>query len=211
MDIEVEAKFRADGTGPLEVLRTLPALGPARLGPPRAIDELDRYLDTPDGRLAAARWACRLRRRGDAWRVSLKGPPAGGTDGGAMHHRPEVEGAARERADPATWPESPARAMLLNLTGGAPLHERLRLRQRRTERPAVVDGTASAALLTLDEVTIEAGGATIGELRVVELERAPGAAPEPFEAIVRALAAIDGLVPDPGTKLEHALALLGDR
>ena len=76
MPTEVEAKFRA------EVRRTADELAAASASrarassePPRTVDEVDRYLDTDDGRLAAARWACRLRSREGATRISLKGPP----------------------------------------------------------------------------------------------------------------------------------------
>lgn len=212
MPIEVEAKFRADGPEPLVRLGELDALGPGLLAPAIVVDELDRYLDTADGRLAAAHWACRLRSRHGGWRLSLKGPPADGTDGSAMHHRPEVEGPATEVADPAAWPASAARDRLLALSGGSALVERLRLCQRRTER-AVTVGTSvhPSALLTLDEVVVEARGRRVGTLHVVELERAPDADAEDFAGMVSALSVITGLVPDPLTKLEHALAMIEPR
>ena len=54
--------------------RSSESLGRAVLGPARTVDETDRYLDTDDGRLAAALWACRLRSREGTTRISLKGP-----------------------------------------------------------------------------------------------------------------------------------------
>ena len=75
MPTEVEARFRAESAEPLAELAGRARLGRARLGSPRTVDETDRYLDTIDGRLAAARWACRLRSREGTTRISLKGPP----------------------------------------------------------------------------------------------------------------------------------------
>lgn len=212
MEIEVEAKFRAVGPEPLEQLRTLARLGPAVLGPARTVDEIDRYLDTRDGRLEAALWACRLRSRDGTWRVSLKGPPSPGTDGSAMHHRPELEGPATADPEPSGWPASDARSFLEGIIRGGPLTERLRLRQRRTERPVAIAGHAGpVALLTLDEVVVEEGGTAAGILHVVELEQARGAGEVDLGPIVAALAGIRGLAPDPLTKLEHALGLLRAR
>src|SRR5207237_9751250 len=94
------------------------------LGAAETFLEVDRYVDTRDGRLAAARWACRLRRRARRHLISLKGPAAdasgehGGTLGGALHRRQEIEGPAGAGLDPRGWPESPARSRLLELKGG---------------------------------------------------------------------------------------------
>jgi hypothetical protein len=48
--------------------------------------------------------------------------------------RAEIEGPATDDLDPASWPESPARAAVTKLTGDQPLVEKARLRQRRTVR-----------------------------------------------------------------------------
>ena len=94
--VEIELKYRARDDAVLARLAAAPALGPAVLDPPRTVDELDRYLDTADGRLAEARWACRLRTRDGRTVLSLKGPPDTElvTDPAALHRRPEVEGPA---------------------------------------------------------------------------------------------------------------------
>ena len=52
--VEAELKFWAADDQPLRALAAAPLLGPAQLGPARVVDELDRYLDTVDRRLAAA-------------------------------------------------------------------------------------------------------------------------------------------------------------
>jgi inorganic triphosphatase YgiF len=204
--LEVELKLRGDEAA-LDELAAVPRLGPAILGPPRTVDELDRYLDTAGQALAEARWACRLRtREGRSW-ISLKGP-AEHADGASLHRRPEVEGPApaAPEAAPATWPHSPARDLVLRLAGADPLHEILRLRQRRVERMAEVNGIR-VAVLSLDRVVVEAHGREQGRQRVVELELEPGADRSASDAVVAALRRHPGLLPEPASKLELALAV----
>ena len=208
MPPEVEAKLQARGPGPLDALAVEPTLDGATLGPARTVDEADRYLDTADGRLESARWACRLRARDGAVGVSLKGP-AETTGQGWLHRRPEVEGPATDSTDPDDWPMSDARLHLQRLSGGAPLVERLRLDQRRTERPVSVGGRL-VATLSLDRVAIRRGEESAGELFIVELELldADALPHDELRRLAEALAARPGLTPDPGTKLEHALERL---
>jgi inorganic triphosphatase YgiF len=211
MPTEIEAKFRADTAAPLVELEARPRLGRAVLGSPRTIDEIDRYLDTEDRRLAAARWACRLRLREGTTRISLKGPRSGTTDGW-HHRRPEVEGPATAEIDPDGWPASPALELLTTLAAGRPLVEHLRLYQARTERTVALNDGAPVGTLTLDRVRMTAGDVDLGELFVVELEL--DAASETGEAELGGLAeellATDGLAAEPRSKLEHALERLAE-
>lgn len=204
--LEVELKLRATEAA-LEELATLPSLGPAELGPQAAVDETDVYLDTAGGALAAARWACRLRTRDGRRIVSLKGP-AEHAAGDPVHRRPEVEGSAPASnfGEPAAWPASAARGLVLRLAGNEPLREILRLRQRRIERPALVDGRR-VAMLSLDRVNVERGGATLGGMRVVELELETDAPAAVRQPLFDALRSRDGLEPERHSKLERALAL----
>lgn len=209
MGLEVELKYRADGPGPLRVLSEAATIGPAALGVPRRVDEMDRYLDTTDGRFAAARWACRLRRREGTTRLSLKGP-AEAVDG-ALHRRPEVEGPATDVVEPEAWPAGEASALVDRLRDGRPLVERLTLAQDRTERPVLVDGEA-VGTLSLDVVRVSAGNRERGTFHAVELELAAGPAVAGEAALGEldaALRRVVGLRPDPRTKLEHALDLVG--
>ena len=209
MGLEVEARFRADPAS-LHRLATLPRLGEALLGEPATVDEVDRYLDTDDGRLAAARWACRLRTRGPMTKISLKGPPQP-TDGDAwLHRRAEVEGPATDALDPATWPPSEARDRLDDLRRGRPLLERFRLVQRRTERAVALDGDVLGTL-TLDAVSVlSADGRPAGGIEIAELElRAADARSEAALRPLAAALAAEGLAPEPRTKLELAIDLLG--
>ncbi len=211
MGTEVEVKFLADGEAPLDSLAEAESLGPARLGSAVTVDEVDVYLDTASGHLAAAGWACRHRDRGRGPIVSLKGPAReGGADG--VHARPEIEGPATASFDPREWPPSDARDHLMRLSEGARLVEQLRLRQRRTERPVEI-GERRLGTLSLDAVTVvDTAGQVRGRLAAVELELADaeaGAVHEELTVLATALAARPGLVADARSKLEHARDFLG--
>ncbi len=210
MKTEVEAKFVARDLAPLQRLAAQPDLGSASLGDAAAAQEVDRYLDTDDGRLASVRWACRLRTRDGTTRISLKGPAEPGS-GGWRHRRPEVEGPAGAGFDPATWPASPARDLLLRLSGGRTLKEGVRLDQVRTERSVSLPNLGRIGTLTLDHVRMSGARSDLGELFVVELELDHDSVPS--EAVLDELAAalerIDGLEVEPRSKLEHALERLG--
>jgi inorganic triphosphatase YgiF len=206
--VESELKFWAADERPLDALAAAPVLGPAELGPARAVDELDRYLDTADLRLAAARWACRIRNREGRTILSMKGP-AEHAAGDAVHRRSELEGGAGPGLDPSGWPPSPARDLLVDVAGGAPLLERFTLAQHRTERSVTLAG-APVGLLSLDRSRVLHRATELGLLLVVELEfrdeaLAAGLDPRPLAA---ALGAMPGLVHDPLSKLERALAMV---
>lgn len=206
--IEAELKLRATGEAPLDDLVTAPALGRGRLGPAVTVDELDVYLDTPDGRLASARWACRLRsREGRRW-ISLKGPAAH-QPGEPLHRRPEIDGPVdADPRDPAAWPDSPARARVLQLAGEQRLAERVTLRQRRTERSVTI-GDEEIGTLSLDRVEVLHHGEALGRLFVVELELADSERDAPLAPeLLRALSSRDGLASEAASKLELALRLV---
>ena len=205
--LESELKYVAADERPLLHLATADRLGPAILGPASTVTELDRYLDTPDLRLAAVRWACRLRTRDGRTIVSLKGP-AEHASGEFVHRRPELEGAAGSDLDAAGWPASEARVRVLALAGGKPLAERFRLEQDRTERSVTVGGEA-VGILSLDRVRVMRDGRERGRLLAVELEFGSGAgAGFDHRPYATALSAVPGLAPDPMSKLERALAML---
>jgi len=205
--LESELKYRADDEAPLIALAAAPTLGPATLGPAYIVDELDRYLDTPSLRLAAHRWACRLRTREGHTVVSLKGP-AEHESGAAMHQRREIEGPATPDPSPVDWPASEAGERLLEMAGDEPLLERLVMAQQRTERAVLLEATP-VGLLSLDRVRVIDDGREIGRMLMVELELDPAALaggldPRPLAA---ALSRESGLHADPLSKLEHALGM----
>jgi inorganic triphosphatase YgiF len=206
--IEVELKVRAETDAPLRALAVADRLGPADLGPTIEVQEMDRYLDTQDDRLATAGWACRLRTRQGSTRISLKGP-AQHTAGAALHRRPEIEGPADAARTPEEWPASAARRQLFELSGGRRLVERLALRQRRLERIASIRGQRIGTL-SLDRVQVEHEGIEGGKFLAVELELDDAALADGFDPapLVDAVLAIPGLTAEPHTKLQRALALL---
>ena len=212
MPAEIEARFAAATEEALDRLAASERLGAATLGPLRVADEVDRYLDSEDGRLSAAGWACRLRSRGDGWRISLKGPPrdAGGGSPTWLHERDEIEGPATEVADPVAWPASSARDRLTEIAGGGPLVEIVRLLQRRRERAVRVDG-ADSGILSLDQVRVMHEDREVGRLRVVELELQAGIERAALEPLAAALEGVEGLMPDPRSKLDRALAMTSEQ
>ena len=212
MPTEVEARFRAETAEPLIELATRTRLGRAALGLARTVNEVDRYLDTTGGHLAAARWACRLRSREGVTRISLKGPPSGSSQGW-RHRRPEVEGPATSTIDPDAWAPSPALELLATLRDGRPLHERLRLEQTRTERSVALEDGTPIGTLTLDRVRMAEGGMDLGELFIVELEldASSDVAERELDGLAAELEATRGLVAEPRSKLEHALDRLSSR
>lgn len=206
--LEAELKFTARDERPLEVLEGSASLGPAALGPGGTVRELDLYLDTADLRLEAARWACRLRSRGGSTILSLKGP-AEHLPGELLHKRPEVEGPAGPGLDPHDWEPSAARELLLSMTGSRPLVERFALEQDRTERTVQVASVLVGGL-SLDRVQVLHEGREVGRMFVVELELEPAAVASGFDPapLAAALSAVEGLLPDPVSKLERALQML---
>jgi inorganic triphosphatase YgiF len=209
MAIEVEARFRVTDPEAIARLASMTRLGAAELGTATRAQELDEYLDTAGGALAAAGWACRLRQRGGVAIASLKGPPDAGT-GGWLHRRPEVEGPAIADAPPEVWPPSDARRLLDRLRGGQPLVVRLTLRQQRTEREVTAD-SQRLGVLSVDDVTVVEQGHTVGGFGIVELELAVDGVPASvaLSELAAALAAVEGLVAEPRSKLERAIELVG--
>jgi inorganic triphosphatase YgiF len=206
--VEAELKYTALDERPLRELEGAELLGPARLGAARTVAERDRYLDTADLRLAAARWACRLRTRDGRTIVSLKGPAEHGP-GDLLHLRPEIEGPAYSGLEAPAWPPSPARDRLLAMTAGAELQERFSLAQERTERSVKI-GETRVGGLSLDRVRVMHREIEIGRMAVVELELDPEAVAQGLDhdPLSMALSAMEGRVPDPSSKFERALAML---
>jgi inorganic triphosphatase YgiF len=206
--LEIELKYAATPAA-LAVLADAERLGPAMLGATVVNDETDRYLDTPDRRLSAASWACRLRTRrveGVARTfVSLKGPAEPAAT--EMHRRPEIEAEAPDDPDPTRWPPSAAHALVDRLRDGAPLAEFVGLAQLRRERPVVVDGRRIGTL-SLDDVTVLRGVEALARFGAVELELGHIGDDDRLDALARDLAAISGLRADGRSKLEHALELM---
>ncbi len=143
----------------------LPA-GVARGGEWQQRRDRDLYVDTADAALARAGFGARVRHRGDRWILTLKSQ---GDGTAALHRRIELEGEADAHLDPAAWPDSQARARLLELIDAEPLLPRFTIRQRRSVMPLSGDDGATAEL-SVDEVEVLRGRRTLGAFNEVEVE-----------------------------------------
>ncbi len=198
--IEVELKYQVADLAIGERL-----LGSDRLGKfvpdgeIRVAEHDDRYLDTPDGVLDAARMAVRLRVEGDQTTLTVKSP---GSVEGALRRREELEGPADTSTPPASWPRSAARDRLLELIGDRPLLELVTIRQFRRKRDFVT--TEATVELSLDEVRIVVDQHTVD--RFIELEAELTRGPE--DALGPLIGLLDGrpgLSPTVSSKLARAL------
>jgi CHAD domain-containing protein len=205
--LEVEAKFDVLGRAPTRaLLRGHDLAGLPGIGAAREVRHIDRYLDTPDGRLRAAGWAARLRTVEADTRIQLKRIAAPGEDG--VTRRTELDGPAGPDEDPATWPTSAARRRLLQLLHGETATVRLTLRQDRLVRDFGDDGTRVE--LSLDRTAALAGEDVAGRLTILELELRSGEIAG-FERAAAHLRIQPFLSPSTVTKLGWAAAVVANR
>jgi CHAD domain-containing protein len=203
--VEIEAKFALPDRASAQRLRGLDRLGDFRLGEGKVCEVSDIYLDTADRRILAAGYACRWREVAGQIVVTLKSiSPAQG----AVHRRDELEtvllgGAPRE---PAQWPPSPVQDRLLGWIGPEVVSPIFELRQTRTVRPVLHSGVCVVEM-SVDEVRATAGGRT-QEYLELEMELQPGGSAKDLAGLVDVLTRDWGLVPEPRSKFERALALL---
>ena len=202
--VEVELKYRVGDAAAAARLAAARTLGGFRAaGRMHQVQVEDRYLDTADGALGRAGWAVRLRRGPSMMLVSAKSTTPAAD---ALHRREELEGPAGLSLDPHAWPPSPARSLVLEHAGDAPLVELVTVRQLRRTR-AMADETAEIEL-SLDDVAVVAGGRVVDRFFELEAElrRGPSSA---LEALAAALAEDPDLEAEPSSKLERALAVAG--
>lgn len=143
--------------------------------PWRTVEIEDRYLDTAEGSLETAGFGVRLRRIDGVRLVTVKSMAREANGDGepqALHRRLELEAPASARLDPATWPESPARARVESLTAGERLRTRFTVKQQRLERELVSD--AGRAMLSLDAAEVRRRGRPLGAFATLEVEAADG-------------------------------------
>ncbi len=203
--MEVELKFRMTDAATGERLLAGDELdGFHALGPAETSRVEDRYVDTPDGALTAAGYAGRLRTDEAGTLITLKGLRRI-DDGGAVHRREELEGPAVEGEPALSWPASDARDAVVRLAGDQPLTEIARIRQTRRKRRYGRDG--AVVEVSVDDVSVIAGGAVVERFAELEVELREGdeAALEP---LVDLLNEIEEFVPAQTSKLERALAAL---
>ena len=178
--LEIELKYRmTDAATGDRLLAADDLAGLAAAAPAETVVHEDRYVDTPDGALAAAGYAGRFRSSGDETIITLKGLRRQ-DDGGAAHRREELEGPADLESAAPAWPESAARDAVISIVGEATLGELVRVRQVRRKRDYAANGTVVE--LSVDDVEVVMGDRVIERFAELEVELRQGdeAALEPL-------------------------------
>ena len=201
VEIELKYRLREDAAGDRYLLADELA-GFVPITPVRSTQMEDRYLDTADGAMARAGFACRLRQTAKGTTVSVKSTGRR-PDGSGIHRREELEGPADRTAGPRDWPPSDARSLVLEQCGDAPLVELVTIRQLRRKRHLQAGDTVVE--LSLDEVDAVARSRVVERFVELEVELVQG--DESQLAGMDALLAGDpALEASTGSKLESALA-----
>lgn len=202
---EVELKFRLQDRRAGDRLLAASSLGGlSATGIVSVVRVEDRYIDTPGFALRGAGYAARIRERGGDLIVTIKALTRGGN--GRVHRRREVEGGATPSLDPAAWPASPARSLVQQLRGEAPLVDVVTIRQVRRQR--VFSGPTAAVELSVDEVQVVANRRIVERFNEVEAELTSGD-PGVLGAVGDHLASLPGTSEAASSKLDAALAAIG--
>lgn len=211
---EIEAKFLLNDPALAAPLRTAAELAPGyRLVDAGEVRLVDEYVDTPDFRLLRHGYGLRIRRNGEQQLATLKSRRL--EDAQSIFERLEIEEplAGEPGLAPITgWPEPIVLAITPLLDGAARLRIVCRLEQVRQKRKVIrgEDGTQPLAELSLDDVKIRpaAGGPLLAQSSELEIELFDAADRDELLPLVAALQKDLALPPSPGSKLEHALAVI---
>ena len=200
--METEAKFTVPTAAVFSRLSETKRLGPYRARKRRVREVQDRYVDTADRRFHQHGFAARLRTGEDGLLITLKRlDPAEG----AVHSRDEYETPAPDRAI-TTWPAGAVRNLAEEIAGDRPLVDLVTLDQTRTVR-ILYEEARAVAEWSLDEVRFH-GPKAPGRVYEMEMELLPDGTPADLAALIDLVAAPFGLVPQPQSKFERALALI---
>jgi CHAD domain-containing protein/adenylate cyclase class IV len=200
--VETEAKYRLADSATGERYLAQDSLGEFRAASPlRTTQHEDRYIDTPDGAMRRAGYAARIRQSPTGALITVKSL-ARSDAGGSIHRRDELEGPADRTADAASWPPSPARSLLLELCGDAPLVELVTVRQLRRRREYRSD--QATIEVSVDEVDVVAHGSVVDRFAEMEIELTSGDE-APLQALANLLAHDPELTVSDDSKLEAAL------
>ena len=198
--MEVEAKYTVADASAFTRLSKAPALAGYDVDAGELRRDRDTFLDTADRRFLAAGYYLRRRETGGGVRLTLKQLVTG--DAGVLR-REELEALVAADVPPAEWPDGELRERVEAVAQGAPLEPFLSLEQERLAR-RVVDGQREVAELSLDDVTVAAGGRARRWFEVeVELRGDGGDAD--LERLAAALQAAPGLTPESRAKFSRAL------
>ena len=206
--MEIEAKFRVRDEEAFQRLLGLDSLAGLRLAPVPPVDVGDRYYDTPDGALAAAGMACRVRSEGPRVFGMVKGV---GHAEGAIHQRFEQEIELERPLSPAGWPAGELRDLVERLSRGKPLQPLFDLEQQRHRRMASQGGAAAGravAEISLDRVVVRHVGTVLDRYLELEAELLPAGSVADLDRLAAHLVEEWGLEPERSSKFERAMALL---
>ena len=198
--VEVEMKYQLRSPGSADRYLVAPELGPFMpAGQVRIVHIEDRYVDSADWALTRAGFAARFRRTAGETVIGLK---RRATPEGGLHRREELEGPADPDAPVADWSASPARSVVLELCGDAPLVELLTIRQVRRVRRLVAGETT--ADLSVDEAEVLVDGRTLDHFDELEVELDAGSE-EQLQAVGEILDRDEGLRRSSRSKLDRAV------
>lgn len=202
--VETEAKFVIPDGSTFAALQKLTRLGDFELKSIGVKAAVDRYLDTADKCLYQAGWACRLRNIADKQFITLKSlTPAQDN----LHRRreleTEVEPPQAQGEQWQTWPDSPARELVGQIAGPAPLQILFTLYQTRHQFH-VLKHDQPIIELSLDEVSLD--DASWVNYRELEAELIEAGDEADLGLLVEALQARWPLQVEPWSKFERALA-----
>lgn len=201
--MEIEAKFNVPDREVWQRLQALDRLAGFDLAAARVKRVRDTYLDTSQHHILSAGYACRMRKQGDEYLVTLKG--MGGAQD-AIHRREELEATIPPLISPAQWPDSPARSRLFELIDSSPLTPLFELEQARWIRN-LMRGERRIAELSLDDVRVLAGGQEQAYLEL-EVELGPQGDEADLARIAACLRDEWKLPPEPRSKFERAFSLI---
>ena len=201
--MEVEAKYSVADAAALARLTKAPALVGYDIDAGERRRDRDTFLDTADRRFLAAGYYLRRRETGGGVRLTLKQLVTG--DAGVLR-REELEALVAAAVPPAEWPEGELRERVEGIAQGAPLEPFLFLEQERLAR-RVVDGSREVAELSLDDVTVAAGGRARRWFEA-ELELRGEGDDDDLERLAAALQAEPGLTPESRAKFTRALEIM---
>ncbi len=203
--MEIEAKYAILDPQTFNLLQGLQRLGPYPLVDSKERSFRDTYLDTPDGRLLRAGYACRWRVTDTIQRITVKGLAQGLT---TAHQREEFEALFHDvdPTRPTDWGDTPPHDLVTRLVGDLSLSPLLALRQRRMTRLLLNPQGDPLAELALDRFIVE-GDPSQRAFLELEIELIGSAGVSQLTPIQHALNQIEGLTSQPTSKFERAVFL----
>ncbi len=201
--MEIEAKYAILDPQTFNLLQRLQCLGPYPLVDSKQRSFRDTYLDTPDGRLLRAGYACRWRVTDTIQRITVKGLAQGLA---TAHQREEFEALFHDvdPTRPAGWGNTPPHDLVMRLIGDLSLSPLLALRQTRMTRLLLNPQGDPLAELALDRFIVEGDPSQRASLEL-EIELIGSADVSQLTPIQQALSQIDGLSWQPTSKFERAV------